>query len=260
MAEVINSMALALDQAREAHTKALEKANEALRAEPFNIDAYNAALNDIDKAEKEFAKYSAYVLYDECAKKENPVIEVIKAYAYVTLKHVEVRDEDDKRRVLMLESAEGSKQIDLLKFCNRAELSTEWSYAAAKFNKLMCLRAAKTLGADTKGIASSYYLRALAEQSELGATPTSNTQTCKTLQRVLDAILPHDEDGKQPYKANNYDVGYLDMLYAKKSSKELLTVSVSKDAFLRRLLVDIAYRLITGGKYGVDGYKVKKSK
>ena len=48
------------------------------------------------------------------------------------------------------------------------------------------------------------------------------------------------------------------MLYGKKSTKELITISVSKDTFLRRVLVDIAYRLITGGKYGVDGYKVKK--
>ena len=244
MAELTITMEQNMEKAREDHNNAIKKANEALKAELFNIDAYNEALNDIDKAEKDFAKYSALALYDKCAKDENPIIAVIKAYTYPILKHAEVRDEDDKRRILMLEPAEGDKQIDLLKFCNRAELSTEWSFAVTKFNKLLCLRAAKTL----------------AEQIELGATPTSNTQTCKTLQRVLDAILPHGEDGKQPYKANNYDVGYLDMLYAKKSSKELLTVSVSKDAFLRRLLVDIAYRLITGGKYGVDGYKVKKSK
>lgn len=260
MAELTITMTQSMEKAREDHNNALKKANEALKAEPFNIDAYNEALSDIDKAEKDFAKYSALALYDKCAEDENPIIAVIKAYTYPILKHVEVRDEDDKRRILMLESAEGDKQIDLLKFCNRADLPTEWSFTVAKFNKLLCLRAAKTLGANTKGIAGTYYMRALAEQIELGATPTSNTQTCKTLQRVLDAILPQGEDGKQPYKANNYDVGYLDMLYAKKSSKELLTVSVSKDAFLRRLIVDIAYRLITGSKYGVDGYKVKKNK
>lgn len=41
----------------------------------------------------------------------------------------------------------------------------------------------------------------------------------------------------------------------------MLTVKVSNDAFFRRILVDIAYRLITNGRYDVDGYKtVKESK
>lgn len=258
MANEFDPIKHAIEQTKSKYDEAIAKANAALKAQLFNIDDYNAAMSDLDKAEKEYAKLAACALYDECAKAEEPIIAVIKAYTYTTLAHVEVRDEDDKRRILAIEPAEKQKQIDLLQFCKRAELPDEWRYAVAKFNKLLCLRAAKAIGADTKKIANSYYLRELAEKIALGATPTSNTQTCKSLQGVLDAFLPHGEDGKQPYKANNYDVGYLDMLYAKKSSKDLLTVSVSKDAFLRRLLVDIAYRLITGGKYGVDGYKVKK--
>ncbi len=123
----------------------------------------------------------------------------------------------------------------------------------------MCLRAAKELGADVKAIAKSYYLQDAVKKIEMGATPTSNTQVCKLLQRVIDEMLPNeDADGKAIYKCNNYDVRYLDDLYGKKSTKAILTVKVSNDGFLRRILVDIAYRLITDGKYGVDGYKTIK--
>ena len=121
------------------------------------------------------------------------------------------------------------------------------------------MRTAKLIGGDCKKIATTYYLREVAESIDMGKTPTSTTQVCKAWQKGIAAILPNDNgDGKPIYKVNNYDVCYLDMLYGKKSTKELITISVSKDTFLRRVLVDIAYRLITGGKYGVDGYKVKK--
>lgn len=156
---------------------------------------------------------------------------------------------------------EKERQIDLLAFCKRAKLDTDWQYIVSKFNQLMCLRTAKTLGfstAEIKALTSSYYLRDLAKQIEMGATPTSNTQVCKQLQRVIDNILPN-ENGEANYKCNNYDVAYLDALYSKKSNKSRLTVRVSNDAFLRRTLVDILYRLVTGGKYGVDGYKQVKA-
>lgn len=249
----------AMARVKEAYDTTLESANAALSANPFDLDAYNSALNDLDKTEKEYAKLAACALYDECAEKENPIIEVIKAYTYTTIGHVEVRDPDDKRRVIMVESTEKKRQIDLLQFCTRAKLPKRWAYTVSKFNQLMCMRTAKLIGADCKKIATTYYLREVAESIDMGKTPTSTTQVCKALQKVIDEILPNDNgDGKPIYKVNNYDVCYLDMLYGKKSTKELITISVSKDTFLRRVLVDIAYRLITGGKYGVDGYKVKK--
>ena len=75
------------------------------------------------------------------------------------------------------------------------------------------------------------------------------------MQGVIDEILPPAENTDTPYKVNSHDVAYLDDLYGKKSNKNMLTVRVSNDAFFRRILVDICYRLVTGSKYGVDGYK-----
>lgn len=248
--------------AREKFDAALKAANDALGKKPVDLVAYNKAMGELDAAEKEYATIAANALYDEFAKKENPIIEIIKAYSYKTVGHRETpsKDKDESRRIISVDAVDKERQIDLLAFCKRAKLDTDWQYTASKFNQLMCLRAARELGADVKAIAKTYFLQDAVKKIEMGGTPTSNTQVCKLLQRVIDAILPNEtEDGKTIYKVNNYDVAYLDDLYGKKSNKAKLTVRVSNDAFLRRILVDIAYRLVTGGMYGVDGYKEIKA-
>jgi len=253
-----------LDVVKEKYDAALKSANEALGKKPVDHEGYNNAIIALDAAEKEFTTVVANAMYDEYAKKENPVVEIIKAYGYKTLGHKVVYDKDDKSRITEVNAIEKDRQIDLFAFCKRAKIDTDWQYIVSKFNKLMCLRAAVELGlntSDIKKITSSYYIQEKAKEIEMGKTPTSNTQVCKLLQRVIDEILPNeDAEGKTIYKVNNHDVAYLDDLYGRKSNKAILTVRVSNDAFLRRVLVDIAYRLVTNGKYGVDGYKVAKEK
>lgn len=250
---------------KEQYDNALKMANEALGKKPVDFVAYNDAMAKLEIAEKEYATVVANEMYDAYAKKDNPIIEIIKAYSYSTLGHKEVhsKDKDDSNRIVSVDSVERERQIDLLAFCKRAKLDTDWQYTASKFNQLMCLRAATQLGMSTaniKKISTSYFLQDAVKKIEMGATPTSNTQVCKLLQKVLNDMLPNlTEDKKEIYKCNNHDVAYLDDIYGKKSNKSKITVRVSNDAFLRRILVDIAYRLVTNGMYGVDGYKeIKK--
>lgn len=123
----------------------------------------------------------------------------------------------------------------------------------------MCLRLAEGIGADVEKISQSYFMQKNVRDIKLGKTPTSNTQVCKLLQKVIDEMLPNvDEEDNPIYKCNSHDVRYLDEVYSRKSNKALLTVRVSRDAYLRRILTDIAYRLITNRKYGVDGFKETK--
>lgn len=248
-----------LDEAKNAYDVALKAANDALAKSPVDLAAYNKAMHDLEEAEKSYAAIAANAMYDEYAMKDNPVIEIIKAYGFTTLRHKEEYSETDKTCVIAVNPIEKEKQIDLLAFCKRAKLNTAWQYTASKFNQLMCLRAAKQLGADTELIAKSYYMKDTVKQIKMGGTPTSNTQVCKLLQRVIDEILPNKgKNGDTIYKVNNHDVAYLDDLYGRKSSKQRLTVRVSNDSIFRRILVDIAYRLISNTKYGVDGFRVVK--
>lgn len=263
MAQEVKKTAIVI--AKEKYDAALKAANDALGKKPVDLLGYSAAMDELDAAEKDYATHAANALYDECAKKDNPIIEVIKAYAYETIGHREVRSKEkgESNRILSVDPITKDRQIDLLAFYRRAKIDADWQYTASRFNQLMCLRAATQLGLSTteiKKIAKSYFLQDAVKKIEMGETPTSNTQVCKLLQRVLNEMLPNEtEDGKLIYKCNNYDVAYLDDLYGKKSNKARLTVKVSNDAFLRRILVDIAYRLVTGGKYGVDGYKEVKA-
>ena len=245
-----------LEIAKEAYDLAMKQANEALGKNPVDLVAYNAAMGALDKAEKDYAKAKATAMYDEYAKKPNPIVEIIKAYSYETLAHKEKKSDDKNNpRVIAIDPDTRKRQIDLLAFCSHAKLDTHWELTASAVNQLMCLRVAKELGADVDKIAKSYFLKEKAREIKLGKTPTSNTQVCKLLQTVIDEILPCNDDDTPVYKCNNYDVAYLDDLYGKKSNKNMLTVRVSNDAFFRRILVDICYRLVTNSKYGVDGYK-----
>lgn len=243
-----------LEMAKDKYEIALKAANDALGKNPTDLVAYNAAMSDLDKAEKEYAKLAATAMYAEYAGK--PIVEIIKAYSYETLGHREKPSDDkDNPRIIAVDPVTKKRQIDLLAFCNHAKLDTHWELTASAVNQLMCLRAATELGADVAKIAKSYFLRDKVKEIKLGKTPTSNTQVCKLLQTVIDEILPCNEDDTPAYKCNNYDVAYLDDLYGKKSNKNMLTVRVSNDAFFRRILVDICYRLVTNSKYGVDGFK-----
>lgn len=251
-------METTLEKIKRAYEEALGRANSALSCNPVDYEGYTTAMSDLEKAEKDYAAVAAITMYDEYAKKDNPIIEIIKAYCYVALGHKEERNKEDDNRVVAVKSVTKERRVDLLEFCKRAGLDTTWKYAASKFNQLMCMRVAKDLGADLDKVATSYLMEDIAKAVDLGETPTSNTQVCKALQQVIDEMIPNeDENGKRIYKCNNHDVSYLEDVYCKWSSSKL-TVKVSKDTIFRRILVDIAYRLVTGGRYDVDGYSVKK--
>ncbi len=245
-----------LETAKRAYDAAIKQANNALCKNPLDLAAYNAAMIALDKAEKDYAKAKALDMYNEYAKKFNPIVEIIKAYSYEILAHKEKKSDDKNNpRIIAVNPNTRNRQIDLLAFCSHAKLDTHWELTASRFNQLMCLRVAKGLGTDIVKIAKSYFLKEKVREIELGKTPTSNTQICKLLQTVIDEILPCNDDGESIYKCNSHDVKYLDALYGKRSNKHELTIRVSNDAFFRRILVDICNRLVTGRMYGVDGYK-----
>lgn len=244
-------------QVKKEHEQAIEKANVALNSTPVDYEAYNGLMNDIGELEKEYAKLASITMYDEYAQKDNPIIEIIKAWGYDVIGHKENREKDDAR-VASVTYIEKTRRVDLLEFCKRAKLDTAWNYKASKANQLVCMRVAHNVGADLNVIAKTYAMDKIAKGIEMGETPDSKTQVCKLLQQVIDAMLPNEDDnGKKIYKVNAHDVGYLDNVYGK-WSKERLTIKVANDSVFRRILFDIAYRLVTNSKYSVDGYKVLK--
>lgn len=214
--------------------------------------------------EKQYIELRTKEIFKSLCEKEKPIIEAITMHSFKVPTHkVET---DDKGIMTGIKTSEKDYQIDLLKFCKYADLDTDWQHTASRFNQLLCLRTATELGYSKKDIeklATTYFLAEAARKIELGETPTSNTQLVKLLQQVIDKIAFEAKvvDGKETeqnvYKCNNHDVAYLLAVYSKRG-KKALSVKVARDNFLRSVITTVLHRVITGGKYSVEGYKEAK--
>lgn len=244
-----------------------------------NIDEFNQALhkgdlksmNELDVAlkqlEVDYSNEVAKTVYNECLATENPMKTAIVRYSYNVLGH-----KDNKEDGIVVERVlkdDRIRQIDLLKFCKYSQdikaenkLDTSWQYPIMKLNQLLCMRSAKELKftqAQIKSIAKTFYMEKVARELDMGGTPDSNTQIGKLVQHCIDQIIFEDDGkGKNIYKVNNHDVAYLLMLYTKKG-KSALAVQVAKHDFLRRLIGDVLFRILTNGKYSLE-YKEMKVK
>ena len=251
-------------------TKTEEQINE-------NINAYNEALhnedyktmNDLDgklkELEKEYADTRAKIVYKECLDTDNPIKTAITRYSYSVLSHKDNKEEGiiTDREV----KTDKTRQIDLLKMCKFAkdtkhekQLPHDWEYDVEAYNQLLCLHTAKELkctDAQLNEIATSYFMKDIKRRMDSGETPDSKTKLCKNLQSVVDKILfEADENGKNSIKVNNHDVAYILQLYAKKG-KTALSVQCAKHDFMRRLVYDVIYRVLTNGVYTTEFKKIK---
>lgn len=245
----------------------IEKAIENIAAfvKAGNTESAIAEEKKLKDLEKSYIDLRMTKVFEELCTKDKPIIEALKMHSFKVPSH-KVKS-NDKGIIESIETFEKDRQLDLLKFCAHAKLSTSWQYDASKFNKLLCLRAAVELGYDKddiKKLSEKYSLQSKAKEIEMGKTPTSNTQICKLLQKVIDQIVfvPKIVDGEpieeNVYRCNNHDVQYLLALYTKKG-KEKLSVAVSKDDFLRRIIATVLHRVVTNGRYSVEGFKEAKA-
>jgi hypothetical protein len=237
------------------------------------INEYNKALkeNDFAKAtrieqglkevEAHYAEAKSVEVFNELEKSANPVKAAITMYSYPVVAHRPKRDDGVVTGFEVVDDK--VHQIDLVKFCQFCNLPIAWQYKVEKFNQLLALRAANELKmtkTQIQKICDSFYMNDLARQIDMGETPDSNTAICKQLQQVLDSILFEDNGkGKNLYRANNHDVAYLLMCYTKRGKKPL-SVSVAKNAYMHRLVLDVAHRIVTGKTYDLEYRMVSDTK
>ena len=243
----------------EVKTALENKVNEGNKAIAAKTPLTADFLAEFATLEKEYADLKAKEVYSELMTKKLPLIAAIKRYSYTVIRHQELRDSETKQ-LSELKLVEKERQIDLLKFAKFGDLDTDWQHDVSRFNQSLCLRAAVELGYSKQQInklASTYYLAKEAQKLADGKTPTSNNKLCQLLQSVIDAILPPADDEKSnAFKCNNHDVKYLLMCYTKKG-RNALSIAISKDGFLRNLVMDVLHRIIEGKLYSLE-YKTKK--
>ena len=239
-------------------SKLVDECNVLLRKEDYK--GYAEKLVELKEQEKKYAQLSEVEFYNDCKNAPNPIITAIEIFDYQIVRHKEEKDKNTEL-VVKIDTVVMRKPIDLLKFCKHAKLNTDWQYDLEKFNMLYALRVSKELGVEPKelkAMSKCYYMSKKAQDIKDGKTPTSNTQVCKHLQSIIDQILPNDgEDGKPIYKVTNYDLKYLDAIFAKEG-KEVLGVALSNHNNFRKIVTKMLYRIVTDNTYSVE-YKAKKA-
>ena len=238
------------------------------------IAEYNDALKDkkpaaevtaieteLKEIEADYSKEKQCEVFDTLGKADDPVVAAVTQHSYLTLGHRAKREEGV---VMGLELVTDKvRQIDLVALCKYCHLPTDWQYKVERFNQLLACRAAtelKMTKTQIKKICDSFYMNELSRKIDLGETPTSNTQICKQLQQVLDSVVFLDNGkGTNVYRVNSHDVAYLLMCYTKRG-KKVLSVAVAKNAYMHRLFVDIAHRIVTGKAYDLEYRMVSADK
>ena len=236
----------------------IEEYNDALKKNDFAV--MTRAEGELKEVEASYAEAKSVEVFAELKEKENPVREAIATHSYFVIGHKTIKEDGVVKGFELYDDK--VRQIDLVKFCKFCKLDTMWANAVERFNQLLTLRAANELKmtkAQIKKICDSYYMSDLARKVEMGETPDSKTAICKQLQQVLDGILFEDNGkGKNVYRVNNHDVAYLLMCYSKRG-KKVLTVAVAKSAYVHRLVMDVAHRIVTGKTYDLE-YKMVAEK
>lgn len=238
-----------------------------------SIDEYNAALDEnnfvkmsqaetaLKAAETNYAKTKEEEVFEALKDEENPVKAAITKHSYNIVSHKVNRENGEITSYELV--TDKLRQIDLVKFCKYCNLPTAWQYKVEKFNQLLALRTANDLKlpkAKIKKICDSFYMNKLAREIDLGGTPDSNTQICKQLQMVVDAILYVDNGkGKNLYRVNNHDVAYLLMVYAQRNNKKVCSVKVAKNSYMHKLVLDVMHRILAGKVYDLE-FQMSKSK
>ena len=189
--------------------------------------------------------------FEDCKNTENPMLTAVKTLSFVTIAAKDEQRGDDKVPVRSIVDKE--KPIDLLKldkYCGGIGADKNWAHIAQKMNFLLTAQKAVDLGIDPKTVNDSYAMSAIAQEINMGKSPTSKTNLLKTLQAVVTAMLGED------YKATSHDVNFLLSVYSKKNRKAL-TVSCANHRNFRNYMAEICHRIALNLSYELD-YKTKK--
>lgn len=243
-----------MEELRRNHTALLENLVKAFDANDGGQQSSIVA--KLGDNEKEYATEAQLAVFGECKQAEDPMYEFLCRRTYDVLSHV--IDKTDAGVPVNAHATTRSKDLDLQKFCKFMGMSLLWTYKVEKLNQLLCLDAAASLGYskdDLKKLKLDYALSKEASDEKLPGV--SNTQLCKTMQVIVDAIIFEDNGkGGNTYKVCSPDAAYLRKVYTRRAACGV--VKVAKTAFVQRIICDVLHKLVIGGRYSVDGYKVVK--
>jgi hypothetical protein len=240
---------------------AKKELNAAILSDSFSQVAKCKAT--FDKSVKDYNELAVVLDFITLRSKSEPMKAAIEQLEIATIKSKENKDKDTGTITYTLEPA--TKQVDLVafdEFCQREKLDITpdrlWKYKVEKFCLLVTYKVMKDFGLDTKKLESTYYISDVANQIDMGKTPTSNTAMLKQLQTIVDAMIYEAEGEKNTYKATSHDVKYIVAVMTRRSKSKV--IAAPNPSTMHTLVMDVLNRIITDGAYSVDYVTKKQAK
>jgi len=226
----------------ESYAELIKKVNGAIcNRRPINeVDGLLSKLVDVEQEYKGIVEKEFFASCEDCR-------EAIIKHDFVTISH---KKSMENGILTGIEKDDKQVRVDLKKYCEYKDISLDWFWEMQALNKRLTLKTAIELGMspeEVKKINDSYLLDKLAEQKSLGATPDSNTQVVKHMQKVFDLLVGEDNG-----KITNYGMNYVLKCYTKRSNRDSLKVVCSKHTILMSLLTDAFHATLTEKGFGVE--------
>lgn len=233
----------------------IAKMNEGIQNKISKADMESLE-SKLKEVEKEYLKDKTTLEYQSLHNEENPIKAVLSKKVFYTLNH-EAKREDG---VLVGYELTKNKMVyfDLVKFFETLDLSTMWKYKAEKFSTLLSLKISEDLGIEGKKAdeVAAKIGSTISEKSfktDIGDFVPSNNELCRQLQGILDDIYFEDDgNGKNVYKANNFDVKYMLYCFTSKGRGEKSAVRLSRSKVVFDLISDTFNQKILNHGYDLE--------
>ena len=207
--------------------------------------------NTIEETVNEYTAVARDMCFEDCKNTDDPMLAAIKTLFFATISVKDEKKGEDLVPIRVI--VEKDRPIDLLKldkYCGGIGADGDWSHIAMKMNFLLTAQKCVDLGVNPKTVNDSYAMSKIAEDFDMGKSPTSKTNLLKTLQTVITAMLG------EGYKATSHDVNFLMSIYSRKN-RQALKVSCANHRNFRNYIAEICHRIAAGKSYEVE-YTMKK--
>jgi len=193
--------------------------------------------------------------YAEFLEAENPFLTAIMTEFLDVCRLVE---KTDKHGVSSAEIKPRKELIDLEAFeksvpDRRLAVNGQWIFWVEKFAYIVGARATKEIGGNADKYRNAFKLSTTAEKEcDVGATPTSNRQMTKQLQKIIDGIVFIDDGkGLNELKAETRDVARI-VAVCCRDAKESNNVVMPRTGTIKNLVVKAINRIATNGTYEAE--------
>lgn len=226
-----------------------------------NLTEAGVIIAELTKTVDQYNDLSQRIVFSKCRDSENPKLEAAKTRFFDVI-DAKVKKDSDTKLPEKVELSDGTKMLDLLKFCEFAGISGAWWTTLEAYAQFLALQKSSALGVSES---RKQYLiekfKISKDAKKVDMTRFSKSDKVAVLQKVVDEMVfvPGRTEGMNAMRVNNYDVEYIDMCITREG-KAACSVKFADGKVFRRILTNVCYRLAIGGVYSLDFKEIKPKK